>query len=326
MLQYPTNVSPENTAKPADTTQMKFTFNGDRLSYYNIRATKLSTGYRYNIYTECEDDTTKLPVYNGEEIGMTVNAQYLENGEDYVWQVLLAQRDLAGENPLYDIPVCRGAIRGVGVGDATQIYIDKNLPLYEWGYDSTTQSYKPTLDESDNVLVGLIMEVNGERKLIASYKPEVAYSTDGAGFAVVESAFTTTPSEGDRYQIYANYLISPQYYFMSRATPSLSLELDWWRESGNIRSEMGLHITGTYSQSQSSPIKYYTAKLYAYQGDVDTTSAQLYLLAESDKIFSQKIDYIFENCLVGLNPWNGEDMTYMNYRVIIELVTQDNVT
>ena len=329
MLQYPTNVSPENTAKPADTTKMSFTFNGDRLSYYNIRATKLSTGYRYNIYTKSEGgESGNLPVYNGEEVGMTVNAQYLENGEDYVWQVLLAQRDLAGENPLYDIPVCRGAIRGVGVSDATQIYIDKNLPLYEWGYDSTTQSYKPTLDENDNVLVGLVMEVNGERKFISSYKTGVAFGTDGAGLAVIESAFTSTPSVGDRYQIYANYLISPQYYFMSRATPSLSLTLDYNRSSSQEIEEgqFGLRVTGTYSQAQSSPIKYYTATLYCFTGDPTSTSPSLYEIAKSDKVFSQRINYLFENCFAGKNPENQQDIDNMNYRVIVELVTQDNVT
>ena len=80
MLQYPTNVSPENTAKPADTTRMSFTFNGDRLSYYKICATKLSTGYRYSLYTYSEDEGNRLPVYNGEEVTMDSNAPYLENG------------------------------------------------------------------------------------------------------------------------------------------------------------------------------------------------------------------------------------------------------
>lgn len=325
MLQYPTNVSPENTAKPADSTRMSFTFNGDRLSYYKICATKLSTGYRYGLYSYSEDEGNRLPVYNGEEVAMAGNAPYLENGEDYVWQVLLAQRDLSGENPLYDIPVCRGSIKGVGVSDTTQIYIDKNLSLYEWGYSDG--AYRPTLDEGDNVLVGMVLEINGERKLITSYK-NVAYGTDGAGLAVVESSFADTPTVGDRYQIYANYLISPQYYFMSRATPSLTLTLDWLRDSDDkINSAFSLRVVGEYSQAQSSSIKYYTATLYAFSGDDETsTQAELYKVAESDKIFSQRIDYTFENCLVGINPWNNEDITNVNYRAIVELVTQDNVT
>lgn len=322
MLQYPTNVSPENTAKPADTTRMSFTFNGDRLSYYKVCATKLSTGYRYNIYSYGEDEGSSLPVYNGEEVAMPTNAPYLENGEDYVWQVLLAQRDLTGTNPLYDIPVCRGAIQGVGVGDATQIYIDKNLPIYEWGYDNGTDSYKPTLDSNNGVLAGMVLEINGERKLISSYKRGVPYGDGYAGFAVVESAFTTTPSEGDRYQIYANYLISPQYYFMCRATPSLSLTLDYERQNDEIKSDLNLVVAGAYSQAQSSPIKYYTITLSANKESGTLNTAKK--IAESGKVFSQRIGYTFENCLQGV--FDGEDVTDITYYAVCELVTQDNVT
>lgn len=328
MLQYPTNVSPENVAKPADATQMKFTFNGDRLSYYNIRATDMATNNRFTIEYKAEDMTENnhLPRYNGEEIIMSMNAQGLENGHDYVWQVLLAQRDLAGENPLYDIPVCRGTIQGTS---DTMIYIDKNLPLYEWNYNGNQQRYEPIMDD-DIVRAGLIIEINGERRFIEWYKTGVPYGEAGnyAGIANVDELFTETPSAGDRYQIFANYLISPQYYFMNRATPSLTLNLDWEREGGEaIKSNLALHLTGSYGQEQSTPIKYYTVKLYAFEGNnVDSPSAILHPIAESEKIFSQRIDYIFEDALVGLNPWNGEDMTYMNYRAIVELVTQDNVT
>lgn len=322
MLQYPTNVSPENTAKPADATHMSFTFNGDRLSYFKICATKLSTGYRYNIYSYSEDEGNILPVYNGEEITMPTNAPYMQNGEDYVWQVLLAQRDLAGENPLYDIPVCRGKIRGVGVSDATQIYIDKNLPLYEWGYSDG--AYRPTIDENDKVLVGMVLEINGERRLITSYK-NVAYGTDGAGLAIVESAFTSTPTEGDRFQIYSNYIISPQYYFMCRSTPSVVLNLDWLRDANdNIKTELSLRVTGTYSQAESSPIKYYTITLYS--PETATSSGNGYKIMESGKIFSQRIDYTFKECLLGINPRTQEDIDTVYYRAVCELVTQDNVT
>lgn len=328
MLQYPTNVSPENTAKPADTTRMSFTFNGDRLSYYNIRATKLSTGYRYNIWAKCEDDTgSGLPAYNGKKVEMSNNAQYLENGADYVWQVLLAQRDLSGEQPLYDIPVCRGKVLGVDPNDNTTIYIDKNLPLYEWGYDSG--EYKPTLDDNDNVLVGMVLTIKGESRLITSYVANAYVDGRYVGIAKIESGFSSVPSADARYQIYSNYLISPQYYFMCRSTPSLSLTLDWSREqSQNISSKLSFRITGIYSQAQSSPIKYYMATLYAFSGtNPDDTSANLYKLKESGKIFSQHIDYTFENCVVGIAPWDGEiDATNVCYRCVVELVTQDNVT
>lgn len=320
MLQYPTNVSPENTAKPADATKMSFTFNGDRLSYYRIRATDLETNTKIGIEYKSEDmeSNNGLPLYNGEQLTMANNASGLTNGHNYVWQVLLAQRDLAGENPLYDIPVCRGAIIGVDPNDTTKIYIDSKLPLYEWGYSSG--AYYPTLDDDDNVLVGMVLEVEGERKLITSYVANAYINQKYVGIATVESAFTTTPTANKRYQIYSNYLISPQYYYMCRSTPSVSLSL----ELVHVGLDFDLQATGTYSQAESSPIKYYNLVLYACK-DVSETS-ELYKIKESEKIFSQRIKYSFKNCLLGINPWTKEDVTTVNYRVVCELVTQDNVT
>ena len=331
VLQYPTNVSPENTAKPADTTKMSFTFNGDRLSYYAIRATDLETNNNFSLEYKGEDmeERNGLPKYNGEEVAMQNNASGLTNGHDYVWQVLLAQRDLAGENPLYDIPVCRGAIKSAGSGSPTVLLVDPNLSIYAWGYNGNDGFYYPTLGENNVVYAGMVIEINGERKFITKYKTETVVGTDTKlGHLEIESAFTNTPSVGDRYQIYANYLISPQYYFMSRATPSLSLTLDYNRNSsqGIEEGQFGLRVTGTYSQAQSSPIKYYTATLYCYIGNIDDPSATLYEIEKSDKQFSQRIDYVFEECFVGKNPVTGEDIDNINYRVIIELVTQDNVT
>jgi len=331
VLQYPTNVSPENTAKPADTTRMKFIFNGDRLSYYHIRATDLETNSNFTIEYKSEDmsENNGLPYYNGEEVEMAMNAQGLTNGHDYVWQVLLAQRDLAGENPLYDIPVCRGAIKRAGSGSPTVLIIDPNLPIYSWGYNGNDGYYYPITGDNDVVYAGMVIEINGERKFITKYKTELESGTDiQLGHLEIDSAFTTTPDVGTRYSIYANYLISPQYYFMSRATPSLSLELDYNRNSsqGIEEGAFGLRVTGTYSQAQSSPIKYYTATLYCYIGNIDDPSAALYEIKKSEKQFSQKINYLFKDCFVGKNPVTKEDIDTINYRVIIELVTQDNVT
>lgn len=321
MLQYPTNVSPENTAKPADATQMSFTFNGDRLSYINVKATDMATGERISIGYYSEDMGNVLPVYNGDKVTFppSSQAQGLTDGHNYVWQVMMSQRDLAGENNLYDIPVCRGSIEEQGTGSSTTFLISPNLPIYEWGYNGNDGYYYPT--EVDGVIMaGMMMEFNGEYRLITRYKTVQSGETY-RGLIEVEEAFTTTPTIGDRYQIYSNYLISPQYYFMCRGVPSLSLTLDYERDGGEtVNNALNLCVSGTYSHPNNTPIKYYKLTLYGY-ADTFQKSCKL---KETDRIFSQQIDYNFGSCLLGVDPITGEDITDVTYRVVCDIVTQDN--
>lgn len=318
MLQYPTNVSPENTAKPASSTVMSFTFNGDRLSYYNIKATDMATGEKIGIgyWGEAMESHGGCPAFNGDQITMATSAQGLTDGHDYVWQVMMAQRDLAGENNLYDIPVCRGSIQSGGSGSPTVLFVDKHLPLYEWGYNGNDGKYYPTKVD-DVVMAGMVIEINGERRFIENYLPADTYDQYGA--VTIDSAFTNLPTTGARYQIYSNYLISPQYYFMCRALPSLTLSMEY---SSNAD---GLKIIGEYSQANNTPIKYYEVTLYAQTTDPSSQLDSAILIAKSGKIFSQRIDYIFENCFADVIGSDGEEAPIVYYRAICEMVTQDNV-
>lgn len=289
----------------------------------------MATSTQISVWSTKEGDSNNLlPKYNGETMETPDYVSYLQNGHDYVWQVMLAQRDLSGTNNLYDIPVCRGAIPKRVGGDSDHpeyIFVDKDLPIYEWGYNGNNETSYPTVLD-DVICAGMVVEVNGERRFIVSYQPRHSGSGEVLGYITLDSPFTTNPHKGDRYQIYSNYLISPQYFFMSRALPTLSMSLDYSRGNNDrILDEFSLKATGTYSQSNNTPIKYYSMTLYAFTGDVDSTSAVLYKLQETGKIFSQKMEYTFKDCLVGKQPWNFEDIINVNYRVVCELVTQDNV-
>lgn len=302
---------------------MKFIFNGDRLSYVDIRVTDMATSVQTSIYSVSEDDSGgHLPIYNSEEFITTTNVPYLQNGHDYVWQVMLAQRNLSGADNLYDIPVCRGSVVFDSVSGTSLIAIEPNLPIYEWGYNGNDETSYPT--GRDNVIyAGMVIEINGERRFIQSYKPKVAYG-DGKYFGqiTVQSPFTNLPQEGDRYQIMSNYLISPQYYFMSRELPSLTLSMEFGSKGNNT---IDILVSGTYSQSNNTPIKYYSIDLYSFVGNVSDPSATLYKLAESGKIFSQKIDFTFKYCNAAFDMRVGELADSINYRAICTIVTQDNV-
>ena len=213
---------------------MKFIFNGDRLSYVDIRVTDMATSVQTSVYSVSEDDSGgHLPIYNGEEFTTTTNVPYLQNGHDYVWQVMLAQRNLSGADNLYDIPVCRGTVPFKTGGDtpSTILFVDSNLPIYEWGYNGNDETSYPTI-KNDTVCAGMVIEVNGERRFIQSYKPRLSYNSKIYGQITLDSPFSSNPEGGDRYQIMSNYLISPQYYFMSRALPTLNMSIDYTRQEG----------------------------------------------------------------------------------------------
>ena len=303
---------------------MKFIFNGDRLSYVDIRVTDMATSVQTSVYSVSEDDSGgHLPTYNGEEFATTTNVPYLQNGHDYVWQVMLAQRNLSGADNLYDIPVCRGAVPFKTGGDtpSTILFVDSNLPIYEWGYNGNDETSYPTI-KNDTVCAGMVIEVNGERRFIQSYKPRLSYNSKIYGQITLDSPFSSNPEGGDRYQIMSNYLISPQYYFMSRALPSLTLNMEFGNKGNNT---IDILVSGAYSQSNNTPIKYYSIDLYSFVGNVSDPSATLFKLAESGKIFSQKIDFTFKYCNAAFDMRVGELADSINYRAICTIVTQDNV-
>ena len=129
MLQYPTNVYPQDIAMAsAQHPTMKFTFNGD------ILTSVWSKFYDYNsgelVYSNSAARNTKTPIaYNGEEY--PVPPPYsLQVGNDYMYQMMLTQSSVDGSEDIYDMPIVRGEVESAS---GTEIMIeDKITNIYEW--------------------------------------------------------------------------------------------------------------------------------------------------------------------------------------------------
>lgn len=314
MLQYPINVRPENIAISPNTdgdTSVSFTFQGDSLAFWAFRVYDCSTGevvYTSN-YSGADGFTPRA--YNGDTV--VVDSQlgarsFLESSHNYVVQFLMSQRTRNGQTNVYDIPCLSGTITSVST--TTHFILEKNLPIYEW---NVTQSGNLPTTISNELVVGMIIKIKDEERLITSYNSET-------GEIVLSQAFSFTVTNGMRYKIFSNYLITPQYYFMCRTIPTITSTIQI-SDSGGI---VGLECSANYYQPDNSMIKYFVAKLYASFHDLD----EWYELDTTPKIYNQNIVYKFRYAFLGVTPWTtagyGNEPHDVDYKVEFEIVTQDN--
>lgn len=288
MLQYPTNVYPQDTAIAAAVSpRMYFTFNGD------ILTTVWSRFYDYNSGELVADvpsgATPRTPqAYNGERILTPVPSQRqgeeypLQQGNDYMYQMMLTQSTVDGSDNIYDMPIVRGEVESVS---GTEIMIEDRITnIYEWNVYQNVCS--PSIIQN-TVYAGAIIKIGNESHFIQSYNRMT-------GKLIVDSAFSSDIT-GKTYIILCNYLITPMYYFMYRNSPTLTLTSEivptgtaYYTDPypPNIISE------GAYTPPvDGDMIKYYIMRLYWRTSDNRMSG----VVEESDKIYSQKINYKFFN-------------------------------
>lgn len=303
MIQYPTNVYPDNaTFDPTviDTrSAVSFTFNGDILTaaYYKI----------YDYYTGEVSSTSAIRNpdgsvlrYNGEDLQLIAGSlSQLSVGGDYVMQMMLTQNTADGSEPVYDMPIFRGTLLPAQDAASQSVaMIEKDVTtIYPWNF--TNGEYLPTYDGTA-LVAGMVIQIRNERRFITKYQPNV----NGVGMITLESPFTFRITSGMSYQIYSNFLVTPQYFFKCRTTPTLTASME--------RTPKGIKCTGTYEQAEGSFIKSWKMKLTSVNGEI---------VGESPTVYSQKIEWRFSEDIY--DPATG----YPYGRgLAIDLVTQDDVS
>lgn len=229
----------------------------------------------------------------------------LTNGDDYTIEMLLTQTDDSG-NPLYDMAVLSGTVYSVQQDNKTSIFIaDRITNIYAW--DKSKNIKNPT-KYGDFIAAGMIVRINNESRFIESYNVET-------GEMVLDSAFSFDISEGMKYVIKSNYLISAQYFFRCRSTPVITPSLTLYNNFYNN----DFIANAEYSQAENSMINYY--RFYLYYSNMGAHHVSEKLIATTDKIYSQKINYIFPDII------QTEYLTAINpiYRLVCEVVTQDGM-
>lgn len=308
MLQFPINVLPDNTTLTETDFPYSFTAKGDILSGWIIRYTNYKTG-EIGSYTYVLDTDRKPYAYNNEQISFTVQAQW-NAGDDYLWQMMLLQFTQDGSEPICDMPLIRSSIRAVN--SSTSLTIDEGIGcIYQWSIQTPLQP-----EYANNVRANYIeMQIGNVRRRVASYNKQT-------GEIILESAFPTQLSDGDRFKLYSNYLITPQYFFKSRSLPVLSTEV----EASTEFLENKVSLTGEYSQAQTSFIRYWNTAYGISHGQ----TSPVVLLGKSGDIYSQRVEYDMYDLQKGLvnyvNLWQnqGEGNVFAPYYRFTTSVTTDD--
>lgn len=339
MLQYPTNVYPDGATFDAllqnDDNKIKFTFNGD---YY--------TGALYKIYNydtgefikngEMLLQSREPQGFNGDDIasdaGLFGYADHnpLANGGNYVFQLQFVQFTQNGSAPLFDMFALRGNVQEDYDSTTDYVVVKTNIPnIYEWDTFSTDGARRPSPSQWGGNAGIMQIVINGEKREIVAYNP-----TNGHLMIDPNTPFTNPISAGDKYQIYANYIVTQPYYFQCRSTPSVDLDMDFI-DVGTV-GDMGIkfHVTGTYSQSEGSLINYYRVKLQ-WNWDLQDNLVPWRDLDETEKIYSQKIEYDFFDDFIlkykrivnnTVEEVSAEEMGVIAYRAVVEVVTANGKT
>jgi hypothetical protein len=326
VLQFPTNVYPQNIAIDKDdylgggVSHLKFLFNGDFLTSVWVRIYNYSTGGVENdqiydaISMSMSENSRSVMYYNGEQFYGSDIFRNLSNNEDYAFQMMFTQSTADGSENIYDMPVVRGNILSA---DGTSIMIADGISnIYEWNVSNNICSPSRL---RNLVYAGMVIKIGSEQRFINSYNRET-------GEIVLESAFTSTPDAKSPYVIYSNYLITPQYFFMTRTFPTIAITstdlVDY-----TISESIAVKPIGSYSQTNGSMIKYYIMRLYWYNREISPDSLYNWkLIAESPKIYSQKIEYYFPDALVGVDTIGNGELPTIYYKVQLEVVTQEDET
>lgn len=320
MIQYPINVYPDNVAldkeSPVATdVQLRFTFKGDILMAYAVRIFDYDTGelaradniiYDYNssLYTfqnlAFNNDTVIADGFYGG----------LSNGRKYIMQMMLVNgtSNTAGFNP--DIFCLRGTLQEDYTSGGTMLIEDKINGIYSWDLSSSGIRTPLTVTEGANTYnIGtMVIEIDGVQKKISSYD----YNT---GQLTLESSFGNLP-KGTSYQIYCDYLITEQYYFETASRPVVTNMSVVWYSSG-------VRFNAAYSQNEYKPLKWYRVKMQKSNGAQGASSSVYYDVAQTDRIYSQKIECRFTDDydMDGM----GGNCDYRVYRFVVELETQEGM-
>ena len=295
MLQYPINFYPDGNAIDPDgelaQKTVSFTFKGDVLQSVHYKV--------YNCDTEelvLTDFDYFIPNrrYNDEDIS---NQRILSNvyapsygaGNRYVMQCLLTQ----GQSGylMCDRFVLRGELTEDydHTNDTVNMKIEDKINLiYEW--NSNAQGiHTPVVENVEGVdrtfgIIQIIM--GGAYRTIQSYN----YNT---GEIVLDSPWSEDMPKGTPYQLYANYLITQQYFFKAATTPVIyGKQAKWAGETGG--GMVGVKFYADYPLTAYDYLKYYTVTLSKQVGDdIENQPRHYAKIYETDKIYSQNIEAQF---------------------------------
>lgn len=314
MLQYPTNFKPQNIAVDHHVDRdITFVFNGDLLLCTWVKIWDLESGQFIVSSPPVNVQINQHIRYNGETAQHKIPWE-TPYGRDYIAQVMLMQGTVDTE--IYDMYALSGELQPNASMTNQEFYIEDNIKnIYEW--NEVNGERKPLIVNKvdlqaqvigQKVVSGMMIEINTERHLISSYNPTT-------GKVVVDEPFSFNLTANMQYRIYKNYLITPQYSFGLKTTPSFEVDTMGRMLSRDLTTgiyHLSFDTTGTYTQQQGDLVNKYNVRLYLTYPD-DTTMKTL--IAESGDIYSQDIGFAFYDFFAFDDMLSLYSDTYVEYEI-----------
>lgn len=286
MVQYPINVYPDNGItldknSSENDTRVSFMFKGDNLKAYAVRFFNYETGELARADSLIYDYDSELMQYNVLAYNNdTVYAGGMFDGLNavgsYIMQFMLVGGLTNSGGVAIDRFVLRGEVQEDYVsGDTSFVIEDKINSIYEWDLSSPIKKPITVINNDISYMINVMaVKIGNESQRITSYNYET-------GEITLESGFSETYPIGTPYQIYCNYLVTPQYYFELATRPQIvAMKAEW--------DAFRVNFSAVYNQTQYHFLKYYTITMQK-----KTDSGVYYNIAKTGKIYSQKIEYSF---------------------------------
>ena len=332
MLQYPINVYPDKVALDASKStydrDVHFTFKGDLLTCVYWRLYNYDTQQIVAASDFCDPNLAPIAYNNDTVTGQGILANR-SNGK-YILQMMLTQTQknlTGGLYNVYDRYVSRGKIAADYTSGSLTIKIEnKSNLIYEWNKSGnvcsqTTKTYTPSGGSPLTVATSaILMEVGGTTTVIDDYNYET-------GECNLDTGISQNIAAGTDYKLYANYLITEQYYFEIATEPTIEAYSHegasdiWVTWKARDNDFAAFYWQGQQvSVQQGTMLKYYQIKL---QKKRNTTVYDD--IFETEKIYSQNIDWHFVDDYDPAELHGGNYET-REYKIILTCVMQNGMS
>lgn len=333
MLQYPINVYPDKVAfdstKATYDRDLYFTFKGDLLTcvYYKIYNYDTQALVRSGVFKNTD---LSPKAYNNDNVTISNLLAGLPNGR-YILQMMHTQTSVAANGTtfqnIYDRYVSRGKLRADYTAYSTSMTIEDRINLiYEWNKNNNI--YSKTTEDAISGGITQSIDTSSIRIDVGGYSTTIDSYDAATGIITLSNAqhLISNISSGTEYKLYANYLITEQYYFEVATEPiiqALSQEsgTDIWVTWDSLGGEFkGHYWQGVGFSKSNNLLKYYTINLKK-----KSSSSVWYDVLTTDKIYSQNIDWRFSDDYdpIELDGGNCETRTY---KIILTCVMQNGMS
>lgn len=234
-------------------------------------------------------DGNFIPIASGLEITLPCYIYWQGNGRRLVTNYK-KDKGVLKLDSMFDTVPTEGTelyLSTVKVTSIDNILSETDLIPIEKGLNIDAGKHRKTRTDVDTI-PNTYIKVNGIYYGITKYYPKT-------GFVGIDG---TSPEleAGTPYQIYQCFVISPYYYFTTKAIPTISPTMTFVNEV--IKCEASITTAGYY------PVKYFYWSIYK----------DGVLVNQSEKIWSSRLEYLFR-----------EIETNSTYTGKVTIVTQDNV-